>query len=73
MTNLFERTSSPWVRYSSYERKQAEDGNFYLTPEADAKPRIYNPLRDPERLVLDALNTVPSAWMKGRQNRFRRL
>ncbi len=56
MTNLFERTSSPWVRYSSYERKQAKNGNFYVTPKADAKPEIYNPLRNPERLVLDALN-----------------
>ncbi len=56
MTNLFERTGSPWVCYSAYEYKQAEDGNFYVTPGANAKPRVYDPLRSPETLVLDALN-----------------
>lgn len=32
MKNLFERTSSTWVRYSEYEWKEAEDGILYLTP-----------------------------------------
>ncbi len=56
MTNLFERTGSPWVYYTEYEYKQAGDGNFYVTPAADAKPQVYDPLKDPEKLVLDALN-----------------
>lgn len=56
MTNLFERASSPWVCYSAYEYKQAEDHNFYVTPASKAKPNFYNPLKDPEKLVLDALN-----------------
>ena len=56
MTNLFERASSPWVCYSAYEYKQAEDHHFYVTPVAKAKPKLYNPLKDPEKLVLDALN-----------------
>lgn len=56
MTNLFERTGSPWVYYSAYGYKQAGDSNFYVTPAADAKPRVYDPLKNPEKLVLDALN-----------------
>lgn len=30
MKNLFERTSSNWVRYSEYEWKTAENGMFTL-------------------------------------------
>ena len=56
MNTLFERTSSSWVRYSSYEWKDAEDGKLYLTPTKDAQPGIYDPLRDAQQLVLDALN-----------------
>ena len=29
MKNLFERTSSNWVRYSEYEWRAAEDGTLY--------------------------------------------
>ena len=56
MNALFERTSSLWVRYSSYEWKKAEDGKLYLTPTKDAQPGIYDPLRDAQQLVVDALN-----------------
>ena len=56
MTNLFERTGSPWVYYSAYEYKQARDGNFYVTPAADAKPQVYDPLKEPEKLVLILFN-----------------
>lgn len=56
MNNLFQRASSPWVRYSEYEYKRAENGHFYITPTAKAKPEIYDPLKDSEQMVLDALN-----------------
>ena len=56
MRNLFERTSSHWVRYSEYEWRAAEDGTLYLTPAKTAKPEIYDPLKDAQQLVLDALN-----------------
>ena len=56
MNALFEHTSSQWVRYSNYEWKKAEDGNLYLTPMKDAQPQIYDPLRNAEQLVVDALN-----------------
>ena len=56
MTNLFEKASSPWVRYSEYEYKKAGDGNFYITPAEKATPEIYDPLSCAEQMVLDALN-----------------
>lgn len=56
MKNLFERTSSHWVRYSAYEWKQDEKGILYLTTAQGAKPEIYDPLKDAQTLVLDALN-----------------
>ena len=56
MKNLFQRASSPWVRYSEYEYKKAENGQFYITPVAGAKPEVYDPLKDAEQMVLDALN-----------------
>lgn len=56
MQNLFQKASSPWVRYSKYECKEAGDGNLYVTPEAGAKPEIYDPLKNAEQIVLDALN-----------------
>lgn len=56
MKNLFERTSSHWVRYSEYEWKRAQDGVLYLTPAKTAKPSIYNPLAEYQQLVLDAIN-----------------
>lgn len=56
MQNLFQKVSSPWVRYSRYECKEANDGNLYITPVADAKPKVYDPLKNAEQMVLDALN-----------------
>ena len=56
MKNLFEHTSSPWIRYSSYEYRTAEDGTLYIVVSADAKPEMYNPMKDAESLVLDADN-----------------
>lgn len=56
MKNLFERTSSHWVRYSAYEWKKDKSGTLYLTAAQGAKPEIYDPLKDAQALVLDALN-----------------
>lgn len=38
MKNLFERTSSNWVRYSEYEWKAAADGTMILTSHKTAQP-----------------------------------
>ena len=56
MTNLFERTSSQWVRYSEYEWKAAADGTLYLTPTKAAQPGIYDPLAEYRQIVLDAID-----------------
>ncbi|MEE0963451.1 MAG: hypothetical protein U0L73_04440 [Ruminococcus bromii] len=56
MSFQFEHSNSTWVRYSEYEWKQAEDGKLYLTACADAKPTIYDPLKEYQQLVLDALH-----------------
>ena len=56
MKNLFQRTSSHWVRYSEYEWKTAENGMLYLTPTATAQPGIYDPLSEYQRLILDAID-----------------
>ena len=56
MRSLFESSSARWVHYDRYELKKAEDGFLYVTPAASAKPVIYDPLKDSERMVLDALS-----------------
>ena len=56
MNNLFERTSSQWVRYSEYEWKAVEDGTLYLTPTKAAQPGIYDPLAECRQIVLDAID-----------------
>ena len=56
MKNLFEQSRSCWVRYDRYELKTAADGRRYITPGKDAKPEVYNPLKEAPAIVLDALN-----------------
>ena len=56
MNNLFKRASSSWVRYNEYEIKKADDGKQYIKPAPKSKPSIYDPLKDVESLVVDALN-----------------
>ncbi|MCL2671358.1 MAG: hypothetical protein FWF10_04905 [Clostridiales bacterium] len=56
MNNLFQRASSHWVKYSEYEVKTVADGTRYIKPAPKAKPIVYDPLKDAENLVVDALN-----------------
>ena len=56
MGSLFEHTSASWVRYSQYEWKTGRDGNLYLIPTENAEPKSYDPLKDAESLVLDAMD-----------------
>ena len=56
MKNLFEQSRSHWVRYDRYELKTAADGKWYVTPAKDAKPDVYNPMKEMPGMVLDALN-----------------
>ncbi len=55
--NLFKKTSSHWVRYDKYEWKKNDKGVLYITPAEKAKPKLYNPLKDSDKMVLDAINT----------------
>ena len=55
MSFQFEHSNSTWVRYSEYKWKQAENGKLYLTACSDAQPTIYDPLKEYQQLVLDAL------------------
>ena len=56
MKNLFEHTSAPWIRYSSYEYKTGSDGVLYITVSKDARPEMYHPMLEAEQLVIDAIN-----------------
>jgi len=56
MKNLFEHVSSYWVRYSEYECRKATDGNEYVMPAKGTKPEPFDPIKDAENLVLEALN-----------------
>jgi hypothetical protein len=56
MFNLFQKTSSHWVKYSEYVKKEDRDGNWYVRPSPKAKAIVYDPLEDAEALVVDALN-----------------
>ena len=44
------------VKYSEYVIKEARDGNRYVRPSPKAKAIVYDPLKDTEALVVDALN-----------------
>ena len=55
MRDLFENATSCWCRYSQYVWKTEPDGHCYLLPAKIAKPGVYDPMKDPKSLVLDAL------------------
>lgn len=56
MKHFFEHANSHWVRYSEYEITEDENKVAYITPANDAVPEIYDPLKDVENMVLDAVN-----------------
>ena len=64
MKNLFEHTSAPWIRYSSYEYKTDNNDNLYITVSKDAKPEMYRPMQEAEQLVIDAINVGLAAMHK---------
>lgn len=55
MRDLFLHTSAHWGRYSEYVWRTASDGNCYLLPAEKAKPSVYDPMKDPNTLVIDAI------------------
>lgn len=68
MKDIFQNSSSNWVRYNKYEWRTSADGKCYITPTADAKPSIYNPIKDYEKLVLTAINIGTTAMNKASES-----
>lgn len=56
MKDLFKHASSSWVKYDRYEWKKGKDNKFYITPAPNAMPKIYDPLKEYQQMVLDTLN-----------------
>ena len=67
MNNLFQKTNAYWARYSDYEYRQGEDGILYIMPTATALPSVYDPMKEVEALVVDAIN-VGRLAMKQERN-----
>jgi len=65
MNNIFTKTNAYWAKYSEYEYRRSEDGALCLTPTSTAKPSVYDPMKDPETLVVDALNVGRLAMKRG--------
>ena len=56
MNQLFKRSSSNWIRYDRYEWRTDKNGILYIMPAKDAKPDLYNPIKEADELVLAAIN-----------------
>ena len=61
MKGIFEGATSHWVRYSHYQIRKSDNGNHYVIPAPYAKPEIYDAMKEPQQMVLDALNVGNSA------------
>ena len=69
MDTLFKKTNAYWAKYSEYEYRRGEDKNIYLIPTPAATPSVYDPLKDPEALVVDALNVGRLAMKRGSEKK----
>jgi hypothetical protein len=56
MISIFDDTGFIWVRYDEYELKLAESGQRYITPAQNSKLTPYDPMKNAEEMVIDALN-----------------
>ena len=65
MKQLFERTSSYWVRYDKYEIRTDAKGVQYVTAAPGARPQIIDPLEDAQAMMLDALNETGDIFFAG--------
>ena len=43
--DLFGKATSRWIRYSNYEAKQDDSGEWFVMPTAEATPAVYDPHR----------------------------
>lgn len=58
MNNIFEHSSSDWVKFSEYIFVEGEDKDrtLYIMPSPAAEVKLFNPLENAEQMVVDALN-----------------
>ncbi|MCR5736601.1 MAG: hypothetical protein K6G64_03010 [Eubacterium sp.] len=56
MNNIFKNANSLWVKYDKYEWKKDNEGTLFLTPASHAGIKLYNPMKDYEEMILDALD-----------------
>lgn len=55
--SMFENTRALWVKYSAYTYREGKDSRLFIMPAPKAQVgNIYNPLKDCDALVVDALN-----------------
>jgi hypothetical protein len=69
MDKLFQKTNAYWAKYSEYEYRKGEGGIIYLSPKADSVPSIYNPMKEAETLVVDAVNVGRAAMKRGNKKK----
>ncbi|MCL1883478.1 MAG: hypothetical protein FWF81_06990 [Defluviitaleaceae bacterium] len=67
MNNLFQKTNAYWAKYSDYEYQQDKDDNLYIMPTETALPSVYDPMKEVEILVVDAINVGRMAMKQDRQ------
>ena len=65
MNTLFEKTNAYWAKHSEYEYRRGENANLYLMPTPTATPSVYDPMKEPEPLMIDALNVGRLAMKRG--------
>ena len=68
MRDLFAHTAAHWGRYSEYEWRTAPDGIDYLLPAETAKPSVYDPMKYPDTLVIDALEIGMMQFHKAKKS-----
>ena len=56
VNSIFGRSTTRWIRYSDYEYKQTDDGQIYLTPAPKSVSAVYDPLENPEDMIVNAIN-----------------
>jgi hypothetical protein len=72
MNILFRKTNAYWANYNGYEYRQGKDGNTYLMPAATATPSVYDPIKEAETLVVDALNVGRLAMKRDDEDELKR-
>lgn len=71
MKNIFQKVRSYWAKYSEYEYKQSKDGVLYIAPTQTAKSSVYDPLKEAETMVIDALHVGRLAMKRNNDDKLK--